>query len=255
MGGAQGVHRARPRSGRVEFVLDQGDAIAGQVRDREGKPIANATVTPTRRQQYEGDLLRYTTTAVRDGVRADEEGRFRLDGLQEGRYIIEVKAAGFKDRELEPIPAGSENVVVTLERARERPSCLPADGSSMLKQELGVVQQGPEQVLGGQPAVRGVFREFGYGQIALCRAGMARQRGQEELIDDRGVIHARFQKLSDAVVSGDDLGVEGRAAHDLQRLLKGGVGARSHSQASARRLAEVLQERVDELAVRHLGCP
>ena len=101
----------------LEFVLDQGDAIAGQVRDRQGKPIANATVTPTQRQQYEGDLLRYTTTAVKDGVRADEEGRFRLAGLQEGRYIIEVKAAGFKDRELEPIPAGDENVVVTLDRS------------------------------------------------------------------------------------------------------------------------------------------
>ena len=38
----------------------------------------------------------------------DEAGRFRLAGLQQGRYFIEVKAAGFKDRELEPIPAGDE---------------------------------------------------------------------------------------------------------------------------------------------------
>ena len=45
----------------VEFVLDQGDTISGQVRDPQGKPIANATVTPTERQHYEGDELRYTT--------------------------------------------------------------------------------------------------------------------------------------------------------------------------------------------------
>ena len=117
LGGAQGVHRADLDPAALEFVLDQGDAIAGQVRDPQGKPIANAAVTPTQRQQYEGDVLRYTATRRRAGVRADEDGRFRLAGLQEGRYIIEVKAAGFKDRELEPIPAGNENVAVTLERA------------------------------------------------------------------------------------------------------------------------------------------
>ena len=48
----------------VEFVLDQGDTISGQVRDPQGKPIAGATVTPTERQHYEGDELRYTTRSA-----------------------------------------------------------------------------------------------------------------------------------------------------------------------------------------------
>jgi beta-lactamase regulating signal transducer with metallopeptidase domain len=101
----------------VEFVLDQPDAISGQIRDPQGKPIANATVTPTQRQHYVNDELQYTTSPVRDGVRTDDAGRFRFAHLQEGRYIIEVKAPGYKDRELEAIPAGNENVVVTLERS------------------------------------------------------------------------------------------------------------------------------------------
>jgi len=102
----------------LEVALDQGDSISGQVRDPQGKPIVGATVTPTARQHYEGDELRYTAHGGGpEGVKTDEAGRFRFVELQEGRYVIEVKAAGFKDRELEPIPAGDENVVVTLERS------------------------------------------------------------------------------------------------------------------------------------------
>ena len=101
----------------VEFVLDQGDAISGQIRDPEGKPIANATVMPTERQHYVNDEFQYTTGVEGNGVTTDGAGRFRLGRLQEGRYVIEVKAAGYKVWELEAIWAGNENVVVTLERS------------------------------------------------------------------------------------------------------------------------------------------
>ena len=102
-----------PASG--EFVLDQGDTISGRVRDPHGKPIAGASVTPTARGHRGGDEHRYTRPAGPDAVKTDDAGQFRFTGLQEGRYIIEIKAAGFKDRELEPIPAGDGNVEVTLE--------------------------------------------------------------------------------------------------------------------------------------------
>ncbi len=102
----------------VEFVLDQGDSIAGQVRDHEGKPIAGATVTPTARHHYEREKLRFIAHVQSDGVVTDDAGRFRFADLQEGRYVIKVKAAGFKDRELAAIPAGETNVVVALERAK-----------------------------------------------------------------------------------------------------------------------------------------
>ena len=44
-------------------------------------------------------------------------GQFRFTGIQQGRYTIEVKAAGFKDKTIEKIPAGTENVTVTLKRS------------------------------------------------------------------------------------------------------------------------------------------
>jgi peroxiredoxin len=101
----------------VELVLDQGDAISGQIRDPQGKPIANASVTPTWRQHFEDGEFRYSSNISGLGLTTGEAGRFRLTGLQHGRYLIEVKAAGFKDRKLEPIPVGDGNVVVTLERS------------------------------------------------------------------------------------------------------------------------------------------
>jgi hypothetical protein len=91
--------------------------ISGQIRDPQGKPIANASVTPTWRQHFEDGEFRYRSNVAGLGLITGEAGRFRLTGLQHGRYLIEVKAAGFKDRELEPIPAGDGNVVVTLERS------------------------------------------------------------------------------------------------------------------------------------------
>ena len=61
--------------------------------------------------------LQYIVDHPQTDATTGETGRFRLTGLQEGHYIIEVKADGFKDRELEGIPAGDEKVVVTLERS------------------------------------------------------------------------------------------------------------------------------------------
>ncbi len=100
----------------VEFVLDQGHAISGRVCDAQGKPVAFATVTPTERR-LRGD--REQTTIIPAGpapTKTDNDGRFHFDGLEEGSYLIEVKAAGFKYRSLDPVPAGETNVMVTLER-------------------------------------------------------------------------------------------------------------------------------------------
>lgn len=101
----------------LDFVLDQGDAISGEVRDPQGRPIAGATIIPVQRQHYVEDELQYTTGAEGVPVQTDDAGRFRFGRLQEGRYAFQVKARGFKDRELEPVWAGNGNVVATLERS------------------------------------------------------------------------------------------------------------------------------------------
>ena len=47
----------------------------------------------------------------------NETGQFRFKGIQQGRYTIEVKAAGYKDNTVEKIPAGTGDVTITLKRS------------------------------------------------------------------------------------------------------------------------------------------
>jgi hypothetical protein len=50
-------------------------------------------------------------------VKTDDRGRFRFGGLQRGRYVIEAKVNGVRDREFGAIPTGDGGVVMTPERS------------------------------------------------------------------------------------------------------------------------------------------
>jgi uncharacterized GH25 family protein len=99
----------------LEIVLDQGGEFSGQVRDKQGQPIAGATITLTERHEQE-DFRPFTTfdSTWPDPVTTGATGQFRFTGLREGRYTIEVKAAGFTDGKVEKIPAGTADVGVQL---------------------------------------------------------------------------------------------------------------------------------------------
>jgi beta-lactamase regulating signal transducer with metallopeptidase domain len=104
----------------LDIVLDQGGDFSGQVRDDDGKPVAGATIALTERHHYEHGEFRYVTSfdsTWPDPVITDDSGQFRFTGLREGRYTIEIKAAGFKNGKVEAVPAGTENVAVTLKRS------------------------------------------------------------------------------------------------------------------------------------------
>ena len=102
----------------LEIVLDQGGEFSGQVRDEVGQPVARATITLTERhEQEESRPFTSFSSTWPDPVTTDATGQFRFTGVQEGRYTIEIKAAGFKDGKVEKVPAGTENVAVKLERS------------------------------------------------------------------------------------------------------------------------------------------
>jgi peroxiredoxin len=101
----------------AELVLDQNDSISGQVKDDREQPIANATITPTER--HHGEEFQYSTSpAGPDPANTNMMGQFRFAGLQQGRYTIQVTAPGFKVATIEKVPAGTENVKVTLKRSQ-----------------------------------------------------------------------------------------------------------------------------------------
>jgi Carboxypeptidase regulatory-like domain len=101
----------------LEIVLDQGGDLAGRVRDEGGKPVAGATIMLTERHERE-DFRPFTSFDSRwpDPVVTDAAGQFRITGLREGRYSINVKAAGFKNGKVEKLPAGTEDLAVQLKR-------------------------------------------------------------------------------------------------------------------------------------------
>jgi Carboxypeptidase regulatory-like domain len=102
----------------LEIVLDQGGEFSGQVRDEVGQPVAGATISLTERHEQE-DFRPFTSFSSTwpDPVMTDATGQFRFTGFQEGRYTIEIKAAGFKNGKVEKVPAGTENVAVKLKRS------------------------------------------------------------------------------------------------------------------------------------------
>jgi beta-lactamase regulating signal transducer with metallopeptidase domain/peroxiredoxin len=101
----------------VAFVLDQGGAIAGRVRDDAGEPIVGATVHREQRHHYEQGELRYSTGPRLDSVKTDAAGRFQFSGIQEGRYTFKIEAPGFESVETAHIPAGIKDVTITLKRS------------------------------------------------------------------------------------------------------------------------------------------
>ena len=116
LGGAPGLPRARPATSLGRDRPGSGGCDLGTGPRPAGPAGRAAGSCPPGGNTSRAGSSGITQSVGHLALTADEDGRFRLEGLQHGRYIIEVKAGGFKGRELEPIPAGDENVVVTLER-------------------------------------------------------------------------------------------------------------------------------------------
>lgn len=80
-----------PNRNQVVFKLEPECVITGEVTDENGEPVEGATVEALGSHVIEGyrELV-----PERSGIRTDEDGLFRMAGLQPGKYFLSVKAGG-----------------------------------------------------------------------------------------------------------------------------------------------------------------
>lgn len=78
--------------------------ITGTVQDEAGRPLATVAVT----------LRSAADSALVTGVLTRSDGRFRLEGLAPGRYLLHVSLLGYRSRSSEPITLGTPGAVVDL---------------------------------------------------------------------------------------------------------------------------------------------
>jgi hypothetical protein len=80
-----------PQTGKLVLKLLPECVIAGEVMSDDGEPVEGATVEVL--QEHISNGRRYLTqTQARRSVHTDEDGLFRIGGLEAGRYFVSVKA-------------------------------------------------------------------------------------------------------------------------------------------------------------------
>ena len=113
----------------IDFVLEPGLPIHGQVLDPEGMGVPAAKVSAVHFQNQ---------TTSRGEAITDEQGHFRIENLRDGSYIMMVQAPGFSQERLNRVPAGKVDVVIDLKRQ----ACVvgrvvtPGGGTPALRVEL-----------------------------------------------------------------------------------------------------------------------
>jgi protocatechuate 3,4-dioxygenase beta subunit len=89
-----------PKPLSLDVVLSPGYVLSGVVKDKDGKPLAGATVAVTRTMQMTGGrggstMAFVTNEASRPQTETDFEGKFGFKGLSSGDYDVAVSKSGF----------------------------------------------------------------------------------------------------------------------------------------------------------------
>jgi len=108
-----------PRQIEVNFTLSQGMTISGRVKDKEGKPLPGATVSPIFQESLEPNpfegMYRYSPPSGLS-VETDESGRFAIEALEAGLYTLAAVKEGYSPAVKKGVPSPSENVEIILEK-------------------------------------------------------------------------------------------------------------------------------------------
>jgi len=103
-----------PREGEIDgmdFVLRKGSVISGRITNREGQPVAGASVQAWGWVMGSEGRMEWNQ---RNEVRSDPEGNFEMDGLRDGSYQLQFACPGYAENVLEGIAAGTRGMAVTL---------------------------------------------------------------------------------------------------------------------------------------------
>lgn len=112
----------------IDLTLEPGLPIHGQVLDPEGMGVPGAKVSAVHFQNQ--------TTSRGEAV-TDELGRFRIENLRDGSYIMMVQAPGFSQERMNRVPAGKVDVIIDLKRqACVSGRLVASGGATALKVEL-----------------------------------------------------------------------------------------------------------------------
>jgi len=109
-----GLEPHRSKTG-VRLTLSRGRAVSGTVVDRDGAPIRDAAVKLTRAAAPEGPrLIRVIQAGGSTPVieaSTDDDGRFVIRGLADGKFDLEVRRRGYAPRKLPAIEVGTADSV------------------------------------------------------------------------------------------------------------------------------------------------
>ena len=78
--------------------------ISGVVADRDGRPLPSVAIT----------VRLATDSSVVSGALTDDDGRFRIEGLAPGEYLLRVSLIGFRPRNSEVIAVTAEKSAIDL---------------------------------------------------------------------------------------------------------------------------------------------
>lgn len=136
----------------VVLVVEHGQAIAGQVVDDLGRPVAGCKVGSKRREARGGmDIERF---AADEATKTDANGYFTLSGLSGGSVTVRAFGSGHASAIARDVPVGTGNLVLRVERLAEvRGVLLAADGSPI---EGSLVRATSAQGGPGGPEFQGI---------------------------------------------------------------------------------------------------
>ncbi len=143
-------------TGDIEVLLDAGQSISGIVVDAAGQPVPGATVRAEFESWLEDPAHETALGILRGGVtaQADAHGRFRVEGLLPGPYILSAARTGPPGRPWQAFmtraAAGDTDVAVTVETGSGIALCLMGDGRPVLRYSYKVARAaGSDWTFGG----------------------------------------------------------------------------------------------------------